>query len=171
MLPHIPIHGFWWLAAGGASYGARYATHRIRMARSRLRASRQPDPTEDLLRLQSLYGYNAHSLVSIAPGARAWTIPGVDGAIVYGEFSRVLLAAGDPLTGPDDIEILTRSFLKFARDSRRIAAFVPVTEQFAKLAPKLGLSSIKIGAAPYFDLKTWHPRGNPAKKLRAGVNQ
>jgi len=30
---------------------------------------------------------------------------------------------------------------------------------------------VKVGAAPYFDLQTWNPRGDSAKKLRAGVNQ
>src|SRR5262249_7661694 len=32
-------------------------------------------------------------------------------------------------------------------------------------------SSRKIGSAPYFDLATWAPRGDRAKKARAGVNQ
>src|SRR5262249_32519694 len=35
----------------------------------------------------------------------------------------------------------------------------------------LGLRAIKIGAAPYFDLETWAPRGDRGKKARAGVNQ
>jgi phosphatidylglycerol lysyltransferase len=35
----------------------------------------------------------------------------------------------------------------------------------------LGLRAIRIGAAPYFDLATWAPRGDRAKKARAGVNQ
>src|SRR5438094_41588 len=103
MLPHIPVHDLWWLAAGGASYGARYARHRVRTTRSRAKRSRVPDPTEELLRLQSQYGYNPHSLVSIAPGAAAWTMPRIDAAIIYGEFGRVWLAAGDPLAKPEDI--------------------------------------------------------------------
>ena len=32
-------------------------------------------------------------------------------------------------------------------------------------------AAIKVGAAPYFDLPNWNPRGECAKKLRAGVNQ
>jgi phosphatidylglycerol lysyltransferase len=35
----------------------------------------------------------------------------------------------------------------------------------------LGLRAVKIGSAPYFDLATWAPRGDRAKKARAGVNQ
>jgi lysylphosphatidylglycerol synthetase-like protein (DUF2156 family) len=171
MHPHIPIHDLWWLAAGGASYGARYVTHKVRLVRSGGQRLRAPDPTDELLRLQAAYGYNAHSLVSITPGAITWTMPEVEGAIVYGEFGRVWLAAGDPLAKPEDLKTLVQGFMTAAAKARRIAAFVPATERFAREATQLGLSAIKIGAAPYFDLKTWQPCGNSAKKMRAGVNR
>jgi phosphatidylglycerol lysyltransferase len=171
-IPHIPIHDLWWLAAGGgASYGARYVTQKVRMVRSLTRRFRAVDPTAELLRLQSAYGYNPHSLVSITPGALTWTMPGIDGAIVYGEFGRVWLAAGDPLAKPEDVKALVKGFLVAANKAKHIAAFVPATERFAREGIQLGLSAIKIGAAPYFDLEVWQPRGNSAKKMRAGVNQ
>ena len=141
------------------------------MVRNLARRYRAADPTTELLRLQSAYGYNAHSLVSITPGAMLWTMPGTDGAIIYGEFGRVWLAAGDPLAKPEDIKALVKGFMTAATGARRIAAFVPATERFAGQAVQLGLSAIKIGAAPYFDLEVWQPRGNSAKKMRAGVNQ
>src|SRR5258705_8245446 len=170
--PHIPIHDLWWLAAGGgASYGARYVTSKVRVLPDYARRLRVADPTPELLRLQSAYGYNPHSLVSITPGALTWTMPGIDGAIIYGKFGRVWLAAGDPLGKPDDIKPLTEGFMAAATKARRIAAFVPATERFARVGIQIGLSAIKIGEAPYFDLANWHPRGNSAKKLRAGVNQ
>jgi lysylphosphatidylglycerol synthetase-like protein (DUF2156 family) len=98
-------------------------------------------------------------------------MPEVEGAIVYGEFGRVWLAAGDPLAKPEDLKTLVQGFMTAAAKARRIAAFVPATERFAREATQLGLSAIKIGAAPYFDLKTWQPCGNSAKKMRAGVNR
>ena len=169
--PHIPVHDLWWLAAGGgASYGARYVTHKIRVVRS-LARRRVSDPTAELLRLQSIYGYNPHSLVSITPGASTWTMPGIDGAIIYGEFGRVWLAAGDPLAKKEDIKPLVKGFMTAATKSKRIAAFVPATERFTREAVQLGLSAIKVGAAPYFDLDVWQPRGNSAKKMRAAVNR
>ena len=171
MHPHIPIHDLWWLAAGGASYGAKYVRNKVRQHRSLARRSKLPDPTEELLRLQAKYGYNAHSLVSIAPGANAWLVPGLDGAIVYGEFGRVWLAAGDPIAKPEDVQALLEGFLAAARKERRIVAFVPATENFAYQATAMNLTALKIGAAPYFDLQAWKPRGNSAKKMRAGVNQ
>lgn len=171
MHPHIPIHDLWWLAAGGASYGANYVRQKVRRHRYRARRGKLPDPTSDLLRLQKSYGYNAHSLVSIAPGANAWMVRDLEGAIVYGEFGHVWLAAGDPIAKPEDVPALVQGFLAAAKRAKRIAAFVPATESFAREAGKLHLSPIKIGAAPYFDLQKWNPRGNAAKKMRAGVNQ
>ncbi len=167
MHPHIPVHQLWWLAAGGAGYGARYIRLRLRLARR----PRAVDPTADLLRLQTQHGHNAHSLVSIAPGARSWSMPGIDGAIIYSDFGRVWLAAGDPLAKPGDTKLLAMGFVEAARKAKCTAAFVPATQRFAQEAIPLGLSAIKIGAAPYFDLKRWNPRGDHAKKMRAGVNQ
>src|SRR2546422_1171622 len=168
----IPIRELWWLAAGGsASYTARYMKARIGSAIAERRRKKIPDPTGELLRLQMLYGYNAHSLVSIAPGALLWSSPDIDGAIIYGEFGRVWLAAGDPLAPPEDMAELARQFATFAKRKNRVVAFVPTSARFARSISSTDFSAVKVGAAPYFDLQTWNPRGDCAKKLRAGVNQ
>ena len=168
----IPIRQLWWLAAGsGASYTARYMKTRIGFALAERRRKHLPDPTGELLRLHTLYGYNAHSLVSIAPGAEMWSTPDIDGAIIYGEFGRVYLAAGDPLAQPDDTGELARQFAAYARKRNRVVAFVPTSAQFARTVAPSDFSAVKVGAAPYFDLPNWNPRGDCAKKLRAGINQ
>ena len=168
----IPVPHLWWLAAGGgAGYGARYMKMRIDAAMSARRRSRLPDPTGDLLRLQSLYGYSPHSLVSIAPGAMLWSTPDIDGAIIYGEFGRVWLAAGDPLAPLEDKPELARQFAACAKRKNRVAAFVPTSAEFARLVVPNDFMAVKVGASPYFDLQTWSPRGDSAKKMRAGVNQ
>jgi len=168
----IPIHDLWWIAAGGsAGYGARLMKSRIETALAARRRKRLPDPTGDLLRLHALYGYNAHSLVSIAPGALRWSTPEIDGAVIYGEFGRVWLAAGDPLAPFEDRAELARQFAADAKKKNRVVAFVPVTSEFAGLMAPNDFAAVKVGAAPYFDLPNWNPRGECAKKLRAGVNQ
>jgi phosphatidylglycerol lysyltransferase len=168
----IPVHDLWWLAAGGgASYGARYMKLRIDAALTTRRRRRLPDPTGELLRLQTLYGYNAHSLVSIAPGALLWSTPEIDGAVIYSEFGRVWLAAGDPLARIEDMAELARQFAAFAKRKGRAVAFVPTSAEFARLVTPGDFTAVKVGAAPYFDLQTWNPRGDRAKKIRAGVNQ
>jgi phosphatidylglycerol lysyltransferase len=168
----IPIRHFWWFAAsGGAGYSARYVRARINFVLAERRRRRLPDPTGELLRLQTLHGYNAHSLVSIAPGAMLWSTPEIDGAIIYSEFGRVWLAAGEPLAAAQDKPALARQFGEHARRHNRVVAFVPATTSFACSIASRDFSAVKVGAAPYFDLKTWNPRGDSAKKLRAEVNQ
>jgi len=168
----IPIHDLWWLAAGGsATAGARFMKVRIEAALAARRRSRLPDPTGELLRLQTLYGYNPHSLVSIAPGAMLWSTPEIDGAIIYGEFGRVWLAAGDPLAPLADMAELARQFAAFAKRKNRMVAFVPTTSEFAHAVAPRDFVAVKCGASPYFDLQNWNPRGDCAKKMRAGVNQ
>jgi phosphatidylglycerol lysyltransferase len=167
----IPVRELWWLAAGGAGYGARYMKLRLDAAVTAHRRGRISDPTGELLRLQTLYGYNPHSLVSIAPGALLWSTPDVDGAIIYGEFGRVWLAAGDPLAPLEDMAELARQFASFARTRNRVVAFVPSSAGFARMVVPNDFNAVKVGASPYFDLQTWSPRGDSAKKMRAGVNQ
>src|SRR2546423_3864493 len=166
---HIPARELWWLVVSGAGYGTRYVHLRLGAARAARHADR--GLTERLLQLQAAYGYNEHSLVSITPGARLWATPELDGAIIYSEFGHVWLAAGDPLAAHADTIELTRRFVAAARARRRIPAFVPTTARFACTATQLGLGALKVGAAPYFDLQTWAPRGDRAKRMRGGVNQ
>lgn len=168
----IPIRQLWWLAAGGsAGYTARYMRARINFTLAERKRRHTPDPTGELLRLQTLYGYNPHSLVSIAPGALLWSTPNIDGAIVYGEFGRVWLAAGDPLAPLEEMAELARQFAAFAKRKGRVVAFVPTSTEFARMVAPGDVSAVKVGASPYFNLQTWSPRGDCAKKIRAGVNQ
>src|SRR2546425_5737822 len=154
----IPIRELWWLVAGGsASYTARYMKTRIGSALAERRRKKAPDPTGELLRLQMLYGHNAHSLVSIAPGAEFWSPPDIDGAIIYGEFGRVWLAAGDPLAPLDDMPELARQFAAFAKRKGRAVAFVPTSAEFARMVAPRDFTALKVSAAPYFDLQTWNP--------------
>jgi len=163
---HFLSQHLWLLAAGGGvGVAGRYLQLRIRHTHKLI----LPDPAVDLLRLYQLHGYNAHALVGITPGIRLWTCP--DGAVAYIEFGKVWLVPGDPLASVEQLATVSNSFLKKARAEGRVVGFVPATQQFAKHCSGLGLRAVKIGSAPYFDLATWAPRGDRAKKARAGVNQ
>src|SRR6185503_10840188 len=87
------------------------------------------------------------------------------------EFGKVWLVPGDPLASAENLEEVAGSFVRTARGQGRVVGFMPATQQFAKHSNRLGLRAVKIGSAPYFDLATWAPRGDRAKKARAGVNQ
>lgn len=165
---HFLSQHLWLIVAGsGGGVAGRYLQLYIRRTQKLL----LPNPTVDLLRLQQSFGYNAHALVGIAPGIRAWTCPETGGAVAYNEFGKVWLIPGDPLANAENLATVAAGFLRKARAQRRVVGFMPATEQFAKHSSGLGLRAVKIGSAPYFDLATWAPRGDRAKKARAGVNQ
>jgi pimeloyl-ACP methyl ester carboxylesterase len=160
-------HLLWIAAGGGLGVAGHYLQLRIRQAYRVV----LPDPSVELLRLQQLYGYNAHALVAIAPGARLWSCRETQGAVSYNEFGKVWLVPGDPLASEENLVEVAGRFVGTASALGRVVGFMPATHQFAKHSNRLGLRAIKIGSAPYFDLETWAPRGDRAKKARAGVNQ
>lgn len=181
---HIAPQSLWWLAAGGVGYGARYARTRWRAVHQSVRQrgsilQHELDQVADdvLLEAQTLYGYNPHSLVSLSPQARVWKCaenlhPASEGIVIYRPEGRVWLASGEPLASPERAVQLAQRFQQAARHRGRIAAFAPATTHFAGAAVATGdFRAVKIGASPYFDLTSWAPRGDRAKKLRAGMNQ
>ena len=155
------------VAGGGVGVAGRYLQLYIRHTHNLI----LPDPTVDLFRFYQLHGYNAHALIGIATGTRLWTCTETEGAVAYNEFGKVWLVSGDPLTSVENLAKVSDRFLRKARAEGRAVGFMPATEQFAKQSSGLGLRAIKIGSAPYFNLATWAPRGDRAKKARAGVNQ
>lgn len=168
MLLHFFAQHLWLIVAGGGvGVAGRYLHLYIRHTHNLI----LPDPTIDLFKFYQLHGYNAHALVGIVTGTRLWTSPETDGAVAYNEFGKVWLVPGDPLASVENLAKVSDCFLQKARAEGRVVGFMPATEQFAKQSRGLGLRAIKIGAAPYFDLANWAPRGDRAKKARAGVNQ
>lgn len=128
--------------------------------------------SEEFLQLQSRYGYNEHSLVSISSSQRFWFDDIHDCGISFTEHGKVWLAAGDPLAAESNLLSATRKFLETARQNKKFVAFLPTSEKFARIISSAReLRAIKIGASPCFDLTNWNPRGNKAKKLRSGINQ
>ena len=165
MLHFLSRHLWILVAGGGAGVAGRYLQLYIRQAHKVL----LPDPTIDLLRLHQLHGYNAHALIGIAPGIRLWA--DADGAVAYNQFGKVWLVPGDPLASIENLAKVSEGFLQKAREEGCVVGFMAATRQFARHSRALGLRAIKVGSAPYFDLATWAPRGDRAKKARAGVNQ
>lgn len=168
MFLHFLSQHIWLIpAGGGASVAGRYIQLRMRQAHRLI----LPDPREELLRLHELHGYNAHSLVGIASGVRLWSCPDTDGGVSFNDCGKVWLVPGEPLASADCQVAVAERFLRAARAKGRSVGFLPASERFAKHSRRLGLRAVKIGSAPYFDLDTWAPRGDRAKKARAGVNQ
>lgn len=129
------------------------------------------DKIENLLHLQSLYGYNEHSLVSISDKNKSWFDFETQSGISYTEHGKIRMVAGETLASEENIGNATHKFIETAKRDKKLVAFLPTTEKFAKTFITNDFKALKIGASPYFDLQTWNPRGNKAKKMRAGTNQ
>lgn len=123
------------------------------------------------LRLQSLYGYNPHSLVSIAETNRTWFDSATQSCAVYSEHGKIWLVAGDIIAKEENLREAAEKFIASAHKRKKIAAFMPTTEKFARAVISNRVKAVKIGASPYFDLPNWNPKGNKAKHLRANLNQ
>jgi phosphatidylglycerol lysyltransferase len=126
--------------------------------------------TEVLLKWHERWGYNPHGFVSILPNALTWTDPRGRGAISYFSAGNTWLAS-DPFAPEEEVIEVARSFLSDAGREGKLVSFVPATSRFAMHAGELRMDAVPIGASPYFDLKTWAPRGDRAKKVRSAVNQ
>lgn len=129
------------------------------------------DESGELLRLQSVCGYNPHSLVAVSKTDRAWFDFSTQSCAAYSEHGKIWLVAGDIIAAENNLREATEKFIAAADEQKRIAAFLPVTEKFARAVVSERLKAVKIGAAPYFDLPNWNPKGNKAKHLRANLNQ
>lgn len=157
--------------AAGAGFSTLY------LSLKNLRTANLPAPlyTEveslELLRLQSLYGYNAHSLVAVAETDRAWFDFSTQSCAAYSQHGKVRLVAGDIIASESNLAEAAAKFIAAAENQNKIPVFMPATEQFARAVVSDRMKAIKIGAAPYFDLQNWNPRGNKAKHLRAQLNQ
>ena len=124
---------------------------------------------ETMFAYHARYGYNPHSLVSIA-GASGWEASRAHGAVPYRAIGRTWLAC-EPLARSADLETVAREFLEFARAQRKLVAFLPATQRFAELWSPLGLDCIPIGMSPYFDLSAWNPTGSRGHTIRKEVRK
>ena len=158
------------LLCAGASSSVFYLTWRQLAGKAGLTLFSSDDDS-DLTNLRSLYGYNEHAFVSTSEQKRIWRDADRKGAISYVERGSIWLVTGEPFANEEDLFKISRDFITFAREKRKIAVFVPSTERFAKSMTSLNMRIQKIGASPYFDLQNWNPRGNCAKHLRVGINR
>jgi len=154
----------------GAGFSAFYLGWLKARSRERVCVTPRPDRKE-LVALRSRHGYNEHSVIGSSIDSEVWISPDGCGAVPYTESGGVWMVAGEPIAAEADLARITREFLTTAKRKRKAVAFLPATERFARAVASDDLRIIKIGAAPFFDLTKWDPRGNSAKHLRAGINR
>ena len=158
------------LACAGAGASTLYLTWR-RAANKRWLKVIPRDESSDLLRLQSLHGYNEHTYVLDSEQTQVWMDTDRRGAVCYVERGNVWLVTGEPLAAVEELCEIAQEFVTHARENRKLVVFLPTSARFARAVAGRGFRIHKIAASPYFDLEKWNPKGNPAKGLRLGINR
>lgn len=155
-----------------ASLGGTALYWRLRKSSTKhLQITNSQGSEANLLHLQNEYGYNPHSLVSISQNSKMWFDFQTQSGLSFFERGKIRLVAGEIIGAEKNCKRAVHKFLEESANQNKIVCFLPATEKFAKTIMPLGFEAVKIGASPYFDLQTWNPRGNKAKKMRAGCNQ
>jgi lysylphosphatidylglycerol synthetase-like protein (DUF2156 family) len=117
------------------------------------------------------YAWNSNDAVSAYEGWRYFISDEPEGAVAYVRRGGVLVANGDPICAPEHTVEILRRFAAFARTQRRACAFLGASERAREAAASLGFGAFKVGEEPVFDLTTYAPKGDRAKKARAARNQ
>src|SRR5580765_5622628 len=149
------------LACASASVSALYLTLRRATDKPWLTIIPRNDEC-DLDNLRLLHGYNEHVYVLASEESLVWN-DGGRGAVCYVERGNVWLVTGEPLAADDELCDVTQKFVAYARQNRKLVVFLPTSERFAQAVASRDFRIHKIASSPYFDLKKWNPRGNPAK--------
>ncbi len=93
-------------------------------------------------------------------------------AVPYLRARRTAIVWGDPLCSEPDLPEALDDALRVLRGRRLRVALIVVGRHTAELAAARGMSVLKIGEQPHFDLATWEPpRGDPGKHLRWCLNK
>jgi phosphatidylglycerol lysyltransferase len=125
----------------------------------------------DVQQLLLRYGYNTTSFLWRCPGFLFFVCQGGRGVVAYVESGVAIIAAGDPLCAPEDAAACLDEFRIWCTKQSRYCVVLPASERLAETARPLGFSALPIGASPYFNLHTYAPSGNRARKVRSAVNQ
>lgn len=128
------------------------------------------DVTARVTDLLARYGYNSNDVVAPYAGWEHFFSDEPEGVVVYVRRGRVLVASGDPLCAPEHLQEVLARFASFARAQRLSLCFVGATPRCYAAARALGFGALKVGEEPIFDLTSYAPRGDRAKKARAARN-
>src|SRR5262249_45314096 len=115
------------------------------------------------------HGYNSNDFLALYRGWRYFLHE--RGIVVYQRRGRTLVASGDPLCAEAALGPVLAAFVAFARGQRCRAAFLGASERLAAVAATRGFGVLKVGEEPFFELASYAPSGDRAKKARSALNQ
>jgi lysylphosphatidylglycerol synthetase-like protein (DUF2156 family) len=115
------------------------------------------------------FGYNTNSFLLSYGGCDWFETGDPPGLVSYAHTGHTYVVFGDPLCSPKDTMPLLEKFSQYVGNHRHIV-LVLVSGRLVPQLKEAGYGTIEIGSDPFFDLHSWEPRGNRAKKVRSAVN-
>jgi phosphatidylglycerol lysyltransferase len=88
----------------------------------------------------------------------------------FQERSSTLIAWRDPVGPPEDAVEVIRCFQAYAAARGKSAVLLGMGRATVGMLPKDSFQSVWLGTEPFFDLRTWHTRGNAFKEVRQACN-
>jgi phosphatidylglycerol lysyltransferase len=117
------------------------------------------------------FGVNAFSGCLLYDGVVRIPLTQTDGFVGCLDSRGVLVALGEPVCAPERYGDAVREFIDLARGQRKQVAFIAVGEAFLEAAMLMDPTWLRLGEEFIYDVPTYAPRGNPAKKVRSARNR
>jgi phosphatidylglycerol lysyltransferase len=134
----------------------------------------QPDRVgsfEERYAMARRFGSNGLSFLALYDGWEYFAPPGNPGFVAFERHRGAAVVCGDPVCAPEHEEVTLAAFLAFCAREKLTPAFANATPRFLPRYAAAGLAAIKVGEEPLFDVGSWAPRGDRAKKVRSAANQ
>ncbi len=117
------------------------------------------------------FGINAFSTCLLYDSVRRYDLTGADGFVGYLRSRWLLVALGEPVCAESDFRTAAEEFAAFAAAEGKGCAFVAVGRSFIDANASRTATVLPLGEDFIFDVRTYAPRGDPAKKVRSARNK
>lgn len=119
-----------------------------------------------LLGWHARFAVNPSALAALPTMTHQLTLDGVIGGLGFQRRGRVFVSTGEPLAAPSDWHALASALLTLAGNLGAVPCFAPVGAEFADILSGLGMTTVRVGSAPYIHLRDWPPTGRAGAEVR-----
>lgn len=119
----------------------------------------------------SRYGLNTHAHLIAYADVEYFQARHVEGLVGYFRVPGLMVALGDPLCDPAHYPAVLDEFLAAAQRAQAVPCSILNSPALRTVAEARGMWALKIGEQFIFDLASYRPRGNAAKKVRSAANK
>ncbi len=117
------------------------------------------------------HGRNAFSPCLLYDSFERYWCQTVDGFVGYLPGRSINVVLGEPVCAPSDYLSAAREFSAHSRAHESDCLFAAVGQDFVDAVASDGAMVVPVGDDLVFDVPTYRPRGDGAKKIRSAVNQ